>query len=143
MTTKRLFRSTDERMVAGVCGGLAEYFEVDPTVMRVAFVLLTLFDGIGMAIYILMWIIVPERATLKRADKEDKAATESKATAESVATDDQKGGQSRAFWGVVLILLGGVLLLQQLLPWRVDVDLLLPTILVAVGLVTVARSFES
>lgn len=130
-------------MVAGVCGGLAEYFEVDPTVMRVAFVLLTLFDGIGMAIYILMWIIVPERATLKRADKEDKAATESKATAESVATDDQKGGQSRAFWGVVLILLGGVLLLQQLLPWRVDVDLLLPTILVAVGLVTVARSFES
>ena len=49
-----------QRMIAGVCGGLAEYFNVDATLMRVLFLLLAVFGGSGIVIYIVMWIIVPD-----------------------------------------------------------------------------------
>lgn len=58
--TKRLYRSRKERMVAGVCGGLAEYFDIDPTIVRLVFVLLALAGGPGLVIYIVMAIVVPE-----------------------------------------------------------------------------------
>ena len=57
---RRLYRSRKERMVAGVCGGLAEYFDIDPTIVRLVAVLLALAGGPGLVIYIVMAIIVPE-----------------------------------------------------------------------------------
>ncbi len=58
--TKRLYRSRDDRMVAGVCGGVAKYFSLDPTLVRLIFVLLTLPGGPGFIAYIIMMIVVPE-----------------------------------------------------------------------------------
>ena len=57
---KKLYRSRDEQMLAGVCGGLAEYFGIDPTIVRLLFVA-TVLLGMGGAVlvYILMMIIVP------------------------------------------------------------------------------------
>jgi phage shock protein C len=57
---KRLYRSREECMVAGVCGGLAEYFNMDPTLVRVLFVILSLAGGPGIVAYIILAIIVPE-----------------------------------------------------------------------------------
>ena len=57
---RKLYRSQTQRMIAGVCGGLAEYFNVDATLMRVLFLLLAVFGGSGLVIYIVMWIIVPD-----------------------------------------------------------------------------------
>jgi phage shock protein C len=57
--TRKLYRSRSNRMLAGVCGGLAEYFNSDPTLIRVLFVVLTVFGGAGPLIYLAMWIIVP------------------------------------------------------------------------------------
>ncbi len=59
--TKRLYRSQTDKMIAGVCGGLAAYFEIDPVVMRLIFVFLLVF-GIGPIIlaYIILWIVVPK-----------------------------------------------------------------------------------
>ena len=57
---KRLYRSQNERMLAGVCGGLAEYFNIDPTIVRLAFVALALTGGSGLLIYIVMMLVVPE-----------------------------------------------------------------------------------
>lgn len=56
----RLKRSATETMVAGVCGGLAEYFAVDPVIVRLIFVLVTLTSGIGVPVYVLLWIIMPK-----------------------------------------------------------------------------------
>jgi phage shock protein C len=58
---RRLYRSRNQRMIAGVCGGLAEYANLDPTVVRVLYVLLAIVTG-GAALiaYPLMWVIVPE-----------------------------------------------------------------------------------
>jgi phage shock protein PspC (stress-responsive transcriptional regulator) len=58
-TTRKLYRSKTDRKLAGVCGGLAQYFDIDATLIRVLFVAITLF-GAGLVLYLAMWIIVPE-----------------------------------------------------------------------------------
>jgi len=57
--TRRLYRSNANRMIAGVCGGIAEYLNVDPTLIRLGFVLLTLASGTGILLYLVMAIVVP------------------------------------------------------------------------------------
>lgn len=57
---KKLYRSLNDRMIAGVCGGLGKYFDVDPTLVRLAAVALVLAGGSGILGYILAWIIIPE-----------------------------------------------------------------------------------
>jgi phage shock protein PspC (stress-responsive transcriptional regulator) len=62
MYEKRLTRAVDERMIGGVCGGLAKYLNIDPSLVRIGFVLLTIFSGIliGIVTYIVMMIVIPE-----------------------------------------------------------------------------------
>jgi len=60
METKRLFRSRKERIIGGVCGGLGNYFSVDPVLVRVIWAVLFFAAGAGLLAYILAWIIVPE-----------------------------------------------------------------------------------
>lgn len=60
---KRLYRSRKDKMLAGICGGLAEYFAVDPSLVRLACVLLCLYAGTGLLVYILVAIIIPEDPT--------------------------------------------------------------------------------
>lgn len=57
---RRLYRSQRERMLFGVCGGLAEYFNIDPTIIRLLFVVATLAGGPGLIIYIILALVVPE-----------------------------------------------------------------------------------
>lgn len=59
MDTKKLFRSRRDKIIGGVCGGLANYFTMDPTIMRLIFVLLALFGGPGLILYVILWIITP------------------------------------------------------------------------------------
>lgn len=68
-TQKRLYRSNHDRMFAGVCGGIAEYLEVDPTLVRLVFVALSLMGGPGLIIYIVMMLIVPEAPRQSWAEK--------------------------------------------------------------------------
>ena len=56
---KRLQRSRTERMIAGVCGGIAEYFEVDPTLVRLVWVAVSLMAGTGILLYVIMWVVTP------------------------------------------------------------------------------------
>ena len=57
--TKRLYRSRTECWLAGVCGGIGDYFDTDPTVIRVIFVLAALIMGGGLLIYLILWLIIP------------------------------------------------------------------------------------
>ena len=58
---KKIYRSTKEKMISGVCGGLAEYFEVDPVIIRVLFVAALFLGTMGFWLYILLWIIIPKK----------------------------------------------------------------------------------
>ncbi|MBQ6155842.1 MAG: PspC domain-containing protein [Bacteroidales bacterium] len=59
MAHKNLYRKRGDAKIAGVCGGLADYFDVDPTVMRIIFLLLLLTGSLGFWIYLIIWIVAP------------------------------------------------------------------------------------
>ena len=58
---KRLYRSSKDKVLGGVCGGIAEYLGVDPVVVRLIWVVFSLMWGLGLLVYILAWIIIPEK----------------------------------------------------------------------------------
>jgi len=57
---KRLYRSRNERMIGGVCGGIAEYVGLDPTIVRALWVAVSLLAGFGIILYLILWVIVPQ-----------------------------------------------------------------------------------
>lgn len=57
---KELHRSTKDRKLAGICGGIGEYFELDPTIIRVLFVVFSVFLGGGILAYIILWLVMPQ-----------------------------------------------------------------------------------
>jgi len=62
MVKKKLYRSKKKRMIGGVCGGIGEFLEIDPTIVRVIWAFVTILSiGIGIIAYILAWIIIPEK----------------------------------------------------------------------------------
>ncbi len=75
---KRLYRSTDNKIIAGVLGGLAEYFDHDPTFWRLGFVVLLILTGLfpGVIIYGVFWVVIPERPVIEPVDKADYTISE-------------------------------------------------------------------
>lgn len=71
MNGKKLYKSSTDRRVSGVAGGLAEYFEVDSTLARLAFVLLALMGGPGVIVYIALAIAMPEQPQESYKNKRD------------------------------------------------------------------------
>jgi len=58
--TKRLYRSKDNHYIGGVCGGIAEYFNIDPTLVRLGLLVFALMGGSGVLAYIIAWCVIPE-----------------------------------------------------------------------------------
>lgn len=79
---KRLYRSTTNKQVAGVCGGLGEYFNIDPTLIRVIFLIATLFGGNGFILYIILWMVMPEEGSERKSKAPSKTV--------EVGTDKRK-----------------------------------------------------
>ena len=107
MQQARLMRSETEKMIAGVCGGLADYLNIDPVLVRLAFVVLFLASGIGLAIYALLWIILP---TPSRAQPVIRVMGES---ATGDPADLKRRFSPAATVGVIMILFGAFFLLSQ------------------------------
>lgn len=104
MNSQRLFRSQANKVFAGVCGGLAEYFDVDPVVVRILFVLMVLFGGTGLVLYIAAIIIVPKRPFLM---------PDTGVPAQEPAPAQVKES-ARNWFGIVLVVLGALLLLSNM-----------------------------
>ena len=64
MAAKKLYRIREGRKIAGVCGGLADYFDIDPTIIRLIWLLLVLGFGSGVLLYLIAWLIVPEETEI-------------------------------------------------------------------------------
>lgn len=77
MENKRLMRSRSDRMLAGVCGGLADYFNIDPVLIRLAFVLFEVFTAGagGLLLYVILWAIMPEESASPRTAHADAGST--------------------------------------------------------------------
>ncbi len=70
MPDKRLYRTEKDRVLGGVCGGIAEYFDVDPVLVRLLWVAFTLAFGGGLLAYIIGWIIIPKKSDLEELEEE-------------------------------------------------------------------------
>lgn len=160
---KKLYRSTDDRMIWGVCGGLAKYFDVDPTIVRVIMVLLVFANGLGLLAYIILAIVTPVESSMALAAREPAAEnteglrqspgepayesrptlTEQEGPPRAEATETTKEVRTayyrrRIAIGVVLVLLGGFLIAGNLdLFWWFRWGTLWPLIIVAIGLLIV------
>ena len=64
MPQKRFYLSDTDKKIGGVCGGLADYFEMDPLLVRVAFLILTFCIGGGLMIYLILWILAPRQSQI-------------------------------------------------------------------------------
>jgi phage shock protein C len=152
---RRLYRSRRDSVLGGVAGGVADYFDMDPSIVRIIWAVLALVTGgIFLVLYIVMWIVVPEgpsAATVARAargpgaapvEAGDEAAGDGTSAAEASAPDWEtyqqrlrRGGSGGAvIFGVILIGLGVWFLIDQYVP-AIDGDLLWPVALVILGVV--------
>ena len=67
---KKLYRSETDKMIGGVCGGIAEYFGIDSTIVRLLFALIVISAGTGLVLYIILWIIVPTKSNVGLSSEE-------------------------------------------------------------------------
>ena len=67
---KTLYRTENNKMIGGVCGGLGKYFEIDPTIVRLLFALIFFGFGAGLMIYVLLWIIMPDEKMLQEKERQ-------------------------------------------------------------------------
>lgn len=122
----RLYRSTTDRMISGVAGGLADYLNLDPSLVRVVWaVLMFVTGGLFLLVYIVMWIVLPEAAggthprwrdVTPGAADEPAAAADAGAEPRPFARTEHGGGNGRLILGLVLIALGAYFLLRNYLP---------------------------
>ena len=147
MTNQKLYRSSSDRMIAGVCGGLGKYFSVDPVIVRLVFLLLLFLGGSGFLLYLILWIIVPDEQRLGASPQEvmhantqemaQSAQELGKNVGQAVGPSSGDVAQSAArngplIFAVILIFLGIWFLLQNLL--HIDLGQLWPVVLIVIGL---------
>ena len=119
MSTKRLYRSEEKKVIAGVAGGIADYFEIDVILVRIIW-LVALFTHVGLPAYIIAWIIIPEAPT-------------GMVTPENTSTN--KANPQKATWllGLFLVGLGAYFLIDQFLPFDIS-RFIWPLALVGLGI---------
>lgn len=139
----RLFRSKTDRMFAGICGGLGEFFSVDSTLFRILFVLLTLGGGAGIVLYIVLWILIPgEGESGVTSETIHNNIEDIKSRAHDLRMDIKKGRGERphSAWAVIIIIIGFWFLLSNLgLISNLRSDLVWPVILIIFGVVLLLR----
>ncbi len=139
---KRLFRSRKEKLIGGVCGGLANYFAIDPVIVRIFFVILFFLKGIGLISYIVCWIVMPEERHTADYNTDAEDSTSS--------YDRQKSGshQGALVTGIILVALGTLFLLNSLnlidniMWWLTDTlsTFLIPLLVIGAGLALILRN---
>ncbi len=124
---KKLYRSVTDKMLGGVCGGLAEYFSIDPVLVRLIFVLAVIFGGSGILAYIILWIIIPQKPFIitpfntnppsgsSQPSDEEKKSENTEFNMSSLNINKTQSNRS-IYAGAFLILLGGIFLLDNFVP---------------------------
>ncbi len=133
---RRLRKSRTDRMVFGVAGGLADYLEVDPVLVRAGFVVLCFIAGVGLLAYIGLALLMPDTP---EGETPSETATASESTAEGQSPVTPSEHRGRYAFGIILIGLGAILLIEQLglLRW-LDWGVFWSIVLILIGVASVA-----
>ncbi len=128
---KRLYRSTTSKVIGGVCGGLGEYFNIDPVLVRIIAVLLVFANGIGLLAYIVCWIAMPRGAT---------ATADSNRSDAQVEPEPAKSSPWLGYLpGLILICLGTIFLVDRLF-WWFRWSLVWPSLIILVGVIVLVTA---
>jgi len=151
---KKMYRSTTDSMLGGVCGGLGAYFEFDPNLIRLIFVVVAIVPGIGIPAYLALWLLVPEESKTEETSLGERIREGADEIAERARTlgselQDKSGSSVPATslaLGLVLIVVGIGFLLRNLgltwLNWVARIWVW-PSLLILVGLVFLWRWIRS
>jgi phage shock protein PspC (stress-responsive transcriptional regulator) len=154
----RLERSNTNRVIAGVCGAIAEYLAVDPTLVRVAFVVLAFFGGVGVLAYVVLLILMPQpgqpapftKAPTPGASTEAAAGTETASPQTTTvapvdpAIREAEAERRRTAVGYLLVALGVVFLLSNLGAFRfVQWNVVWPLVVIGLGVLFLVQRVRS
>lgn len=126
---KRLERDLRNRVLGGVCSGLGNYFDTDPTIWRVLFFLLFFLGCSGLLIYIILWIAMPEKKWQPGTTVEDATVTDSVNT-------DSKSQHGSWTAGLILIGIGTIALIGRYIP-QINWHTIWPIILIVIGIILI------
>jgi len=136
--TKRLYRSRTEKMIAGVCGGIAQYLEIDPVFVRIAFVALIFFSGVGLIIYFVSAVIIPKEEFT--GDAKPVVEHEEIAKEKVMEKEKRKKKREKIFGGILIVL--GVIFLADNLFINITFENIFPIILIGVGFWMIFNTFK-
>ena len=152
---KRLYRSRSDSMLAGVCGGLGDYFDLDANLIRLLFVLFSAVGGAGVLAYVALWLIVPVEGSSSSSDVREtiragaeEMADRARSLGQEIRTGTrtQRRSEGTLVFGALLILVGVVFLLRNLgvswIGWR-GFRVLWPSLVILAGIVLFWRRFNS
>lgn len=135
----KLYRSRRVRVFGGIAGGLAQYFNLDPILVRVLFVVVTILHGFGILLYIILWIVVPEEPfeVAYKVNTDDQTAGEQSSQTDSTNFDGtqplpQKQSSGRIVLGIILIVIGLIFFADRIIP-SFDLRDVLPIAFVLIG----------
>jgi phage shock protein C len=131
---KKIYRSRKDSMIAGVCGGIAEYFEIDATLVRILTILIVFLGGVGVLAYIIAWVIIPENPEQK---VDNQAYNQDE---EKDITGEEEKNNKHIWGGLILVFLGLFFLLRSFFP-RFFIVSFWPIILILIGIVLIIQSF--
>ena len=136
MKNNKVYRNQDDELVAGVCSGLAEYFEIDATLIRIIFIVLGISGGSGILIYLILWLLIPRKDKIKiEKEIEGKAEIIAKKIKKEVKTEKRSGN----FFGMILVIIGGALLIEEVAPKFINWDYFWPVTLMTLGFYLIFR----
>ena len=134
---KKLYRSQKDSVIAGVCGGIAEYFEIDSTLVRLLVILIVFLGGIGVIAYIIAWIIIPQNPDQSIEGTQDYSQDEK----ENINQEEKQKNNTHIWGGLILVFLGLFFLLRSFFPRFILISFW-PVILIIGGLVLIVQSLS-
>ncbi len=144
-----LYRSRTDSVIGGIAGGIANYLNTDPTIIRILFVLLAIFGGGGVLIYLILWIAVPiepaysyHNMDQKTKQGDEKGSAPGTPGQEHFSGNTQKKQDGSLIAGLALIAVGVIFLVDRFVP-HIDFEDLWPIILLVAGIALIRISYTS
>ncbi|PKL82570.1 MAG: hypothetical protein CVV24_09345 [Ignavibacteriae bacterium HGW-Ignavibacteriae-3] len=143
----RLYRSRRIKVLGGVAGGLSHYFNIDPIIVRILFVVFTLMHGMGLLVYIILWIVVPEEPfemaypINNESQNQNPADDTGSPLQDTIPAEAKKNGSGRIIAGTILIALGVIFFADRFIP-SFDFGDIVPLIFIVIGGLLILNSLK-
>ncbi|MDR0364185.1 MAG: PspC domain-containing protein [Bacteroidales bacterium] len=152
MDAKKLTRNSRNNVIAGICAGLGQYFNVDPVIFRIIFIIFTCTGGLGAIVYIILWVIIPDDSStyqeqnnvFYQQESYQKNAQAETPMNESPNQEDKKASYNKVngyIIGVCLMGLGVFFLINNF--WHISFSKIWPVFLIAAGLIMIINYFNA